>query len=100
MQCDIIVPMYKSRFLAISILNRHRSAGPGEEVILDYKRYELRTVKFFIDALYNCNVDKIPLVDLIKLLQSMSKVGFTETVRGKQEFPCTIEKWENMSCLD
>ena len=64
----------------------------GDEVVLDYKRYEKKTVKFFVDALYQCNADPISLEELIKLLQMMSKLGYSETVNERTDFPCTLKE--------
>ena len=93
-KAETIVPMYKSRFLAISILANMRASGLtfGDEIVLDYKRFEVSTLKTFIDALYNCNVDPISLPEILKLLQFLSKFGFTETIRGREDFPCTIKE--------
>ena len=88
--------MFQSRFLEISILQRQQSAdwNKGDEVVLDYKRYETKTVKFLVDAIYTCNADPPPLDQLVKLLQLLSKFGFTETVEGKTEYPCTSKELE------
>ena len=87
--------MYKSRFLAISILANMRASdwSVGDDVVLDYRRFETSTLKIFVDALYKCNVGPIPLPEILKLLQFMSKFGFTETIHGKEDFPCTIKEW-------
>ena len=95
MRAETIVPMFKSRFMAISILANMRAPdwSVGDEVVLDYRRFETSTLKIFVDALYKCNVRRIPVPEILKLLQFMSKFGFTETVRGKEEFPCTNKEW-------
>ena len=94
-RAETIVPMFKARFMAISILTNMRASdwSVGDEVVLDYRRFETSTLKIFMDALYNCNVGPIPLPEILKLLQFMSKFGFTETIQGKEDFPCTIKEW-------
>ena len=61
----------------------------GDEIELDYRRFERKTMKYLVDALYECNAQSIPIPELLKLVQVVSKMGFTETVEGKQDYPCT-----------
>ena len=89
-----IVRMFKSMFLATSILAIMRSPdwNFGDEVVLDYRPFEKSTLKIFVDALYNCNVDQVALAELLKLLQFMSRFGFAEISKGTVEFACSIKK--------
>ena len=64
----------------------------GDEIELDYRRFEKKTMTFLVDALYECNAQPIPIPELLKLVQVVSKLGFTETVQGKQEYPCTAQE--------
>ena len=73
--------------------------GINDEVILNYRKFEEQTVKIFVDALYKCNVKPIPLEELLKLLQFTSKLGFTESINGKQDFECTVKEWGNIGFI-
>ena len=64
----------------------------GDAIELDYRRFEKKTMKYLIDALYECNDQPIPIPELLKLVQVVSKMGFTETIQGKQEYPCTAQE--------
>ena len=77
-------------------VQRSEDWNKGDEVVLDFQRYETTTLKIFVDGLYKCNVDPLPLMEAVKLLQMMSKFGFTETVKEKTDFPCTTKEWEIM----
>ena len=79
----------------MAIKNKRRAEGlsEDEQVVLKYRRFETKTIKYFFDALYVCNVEPVPLPEVLKLLQLMSKMGFTETVEGKQDFECTAKDW-------
>ena len=92
----MIVPKYKSKFLTISILNKQRSSNLArdDQVVLDYSRFETSTVKFLVDALYSCNCKKVPITELLKLLQIISKLGFPEVPGVKEEFPCSKKETE------
>ena len=92
MKAETIVPMYRARFLAISILTSMQAPdwSAGDEVVLDYGPYETSTLKIFVDAVYKCNVRPIPLPEILKLLQFISKFGHDKT--GKDDFPCTIKE--------
>lgn len=101
--CEIVVPMSKCKFMRISILAKLRDPGytPGNEIKLDYRRFEKKTMKYFVDALYDCIAEPIPMPELLKLVQLVSKMGFTETGEWKQELPCTSEiLTELVECLE
>jgi len=91
--CGITVPMMNCKFMRERILAKLRDPGytGGDEIELDYRRFEKKTMKYLIDALYECNAEPIPIPELLKLVQVVSKMGFTETVQGKQEYPCTAQ---------
>ena len=91
---EIVVPMSKSKFLRESILAKLRDPGykPGSEIVLDYRRFEKKTMKYFLDALYDCR-QTIPIPELLKLVQLVSTMGFMESIQGKQEYPCTAQEW-------
>jgi len=102
-ESETTVPMYKSRFLRLAITKKRRAEGLSvdDEVVLKYRRFETKTMKYFVDALYLCNVQPIPLPEILKLLQLMSKMGFTETVKGRQDFKCTAKNVQKLlSCLE
>ena len=79
----------------MAIMNKQRAEGltVDDEVVLKFRRFETKTMKYFFDALYFCNVEPVPLPELLKLIVLVSKMGFTETVDNKQDFECTAEEW-------
>ena len=87
--CEISVPMINCKFMRERIQAKLQDPGftGGEEIELDYRRFEKKTMKYLIDALYDCNAQSIPIPELLKLVQVVSKMGFTETVQGKTEYP-------------
>ena len=89
--------MSKCKFIAISILAKQREPGYllGDEIELDYRRFDKKTIKHFVDAVYDCNVQPLPISELLKLLQLVTKMGYTEKVDGKREFTCTAEERVN-----
>jgi len=103
MESETTVPMFKSRFLRMAIKKKRRAEGLHEddEVVLKFPRFETNTMKYFFDGLYMCNVEPVPLPELLKMLQLTSKMGFTEEVEGKQDFKCTAKMVENLlSCIE
>ena len=81
--------IFKSKFLQVSILNKQRFENSEDEITLDYSRFKISTVKWLVDALYNCNSDIVPVDELLKILQLVWKFGFLDVLDGKEEFPCT-----------
>ena len=41
----------------------------GDEIELDYRRFEKRTMQYLVGALYQCNDQAIPIPELLKLVQ-------------------------------
>merc|ERR1712130_529671 len=101
--CEIVVPMFNCKFMRMSILAKLQDPGytPGDVIELDYRRFEKKTMKHFVDALYDCIAQPIPIQELIKLVQLVSKMGYTEVGDGKKEFPCTGEMLSKLvECLE
>ena len=71
--------------MRVSILAKVQDSAyiPGAEIELDYRRFEKKTVKYFVDALHECNAKPIPVAELLKLVQLVSKMGFAENEEGK-----------------
>ena len=92
--CELVVPMSKCKFLRERILAQLLDPAykGGDEIVLDYRPFEKKTMKYFLDALYDCTAQPIPITELLKLIQLVSKMGFVETIEGKQEYPCTAQE--------
>ena len=93
-KAETIVPMFKSMFMAMSILTIMRAPEwtTGDEVVLDFRPFEMSTLKIFVDGLYNCNVDQIAVAEILKLLEFMSRFAFTKISKQSVEFACNIKE--------
>ena len=47
----------------------------AEEIELDFKKYEMRTVKIFLDGLYGCGTEDADIEDLVKLVALVDEHG-------------------------
>merc|ERR1712130_764943 len=91
------MPMSKCKFIRERILAKQRDPGyrGGDVIELDYRRFEKKTMKHFLDALYSCNAQPIPIPQIVErtknIAEQMSKevvplaqVNFTPAYRQKQ----------------
>ena len=79
--------------MAIQKKQRAEGLGVDDEVVLKYRRFETKTMKYFVDALYLCNVEPIPLPELLKLLQLTSKMeNFECILTWKKEIDALYRK--------
>ena len=83
----------------MAIKKKRQAEGLNENdvVVLEYRRFQTTTMKYFVDALYFCNVEPVPLDELLKLLQLVYKMGFPEEVKGENDFECTAKEWLTLS---
>ena len=47
----------------------------GETIELEFKKYEMRTVKIFLDGLYGCGTEDADTEDLVKLVRLVDEHG-------------------------
>ena len=47
----------------------------AEEIELDFKRFEIRIVKIFLDGLYGCGMEDADMEDLVKLVALVDEYG-------------------------
>ena len=50
----------------------------ADEIELDFKMFEMRTVKIFLDGLYGCGTEDADTEDLIKLVALVNEHGSTK----------------------
>ena len=50
----------------------------AQEITLNFKKFEMRIVKLFLDALYNCGTEDVDLEDMVKLLALVNEHGSDE----------------------
>ena len=73
--------------MAITKKRKAEGLRADDEVVLKYRRFETKTMKYFVDALYFCNDEQIPLAELLKLLQLTSKMeNFECTTKARLTF--------------
>ena len=77
LECELHVPYCLSSVLRMMI--RHKpNWKTAEEIELDFKKYEMRTVKIFLDGLYGCRTEDVDTEDLIKLVAFVHQHGSDE----------------------
>ena len=71
---EMLVPMCMSPVL-LEFIKKKPNWKTAEEIELDFKNFETRTVKIFLDALYGCGSEDCDTEDLIKLLALVDEHG-------------------------
>ena len=74
LECEIHVPYCTSPVLRMMIRNKP-NWNTAKVIELDFKKYEMRTVKIFLDGLYGCGTEDADIEDLVKLVRLVDGHG-------------------------
>ena len=78
---EIHVPYCMSPVLRMMI-RKKPNWKTAEEIELAFKKFEMRTVKIFLDGLYGCGTEDADIEDLLKLVRLVDEHG-SEKERDK-----------------
>ena len=84
METDDIWPCYSNDVLREMIESKRKEMKNrklGEPVELDFRDFDVKTVKYFTDWFYNCNDGVLDLRDFLDLVPILSELGFTSVDR-------------------
>ena len=71
---EMLVPICFSPVLRMMI-RKKPNWETAEEIELDFEKFEIRTVKIFLDGLYGCGSEDCDTEDLIKLVALVDEYG-------------------------